>query len=36
MKEALKVMYEDTVPSSELVMATMHFGTTQYALVGDE
>ena len=32
-KDAIKVLYEDTIPFSSMVQATMHFGEDQYANV---
>lgn len=33
-KEALKIVYEDNVPITNMISATMHFGGTQFALMG--
>lgn len=35
-KEALKVVYEDTVPISNMVQVTMHFGEDSYARSDDD
>lgn len=34
LKEALKIVYEDTVPIIDMVKTTMHFGIDTYAIVG--
>lgn len=33
-QDMLKIIYEDNVPTADLVMSTMHFGGDYYALVG--
>lgn len=34
--DALKIIYEDNIPSVDLVATTMHFGTNLYALIGQD
>ena len=35
LKEALKIIYEDTVPAPDMVQYNMHFGGDTYIMVGD-